>query len=118
MPDVRPQTLDANTLNPRMTSAELEARIYVKKVLQPYIDKVRQKEEIKVSKPEVGTVLTIELAVAGDKVFKAININASVIYTRIGYLELNNSNKKVYHRTLKEWCKSIGVEEDAVRIGL
>lgn len=91
-----------------MTAKPDAARIYVRKILQPYIDNALKKETYRsVPKPAVGTV------------FEAKEAKASVIYTHIGYLELNNpTGKKVYHHTLQDWCKSICVEEDAISVGI
>lgn len=91
-----------------MAAHNPEVRQYVRRALQPYIDNALKKEASKgLPKPEVGTI------------FEVKDIGASVIYTRIGYLELNNpTGKKVYHQTLQAWCKSIQVDDSNVTVGL
>lgn len=95
-----------------MAAINPEARAYVRKILQPYVDNVLKKEAYTkatrgLPKPAIGTV------------FEVKGQAASVIYTHIGYLQLNNpTSKKVYYHSLQDWCKSIGVEEEDVRVGL
>jgi hypothetical protein len=87
-----------------MASAD-PVRLYVRRILQPYIDNALKKEASKsLPKPAIGTVFIIEDA------------NESVIYTRAGYLKLN-APTKIYYQTLQDWCNSVGANEEDIKIG-
>jgi hypothetical protein len=87
-----------------MTSAD-PVRLYVRRILQPYIDNALKKEATKpLPKPAIGTVFAVK------------DSSESVIYTRAGYLKLN-APTKVYYQSLQEWCKSISANEEDIHIG-